>query len=197
MKCAGANRLVLEACSVAFLADAMLGNIARKLRIFGFDTIYLAQAHDDEILNIGIEQNRVILTADKELFKRIVKVGARGVLVSGGASELEDLVHILTKNGITSVGMNGIGSRCSICNGPLEERTSDQVKKNDGDDDDVVVVGVPDKVIACHNQFFQCTACGKIYWEGGHLKRIRALVQNLDAKLVSRACTTTTTTTSC
>ena len=173
----------------------MLGNIARKLRIFGFDTIYLAQAHDDEILNIGIEQNRVILTADKELFKRIVKVGARGVLVSGGASELEDLVHILTKNGITSVGMNGIGSRCSICNGPLEERTSDQVKKNDGDDDGVVVV--PDKVIACHNQFFQCTACGKIYWEGGHLKRIRALVQNLDAKLVSRACTTTTTTTSC
>ena len=198
MKCAGANRLVREACSVAFLADAMLGNIARKLRIFGFDTIYLAQAHDDEILNIGIEQNRVILTADKELFKRIVKVGARGVLVSGGASELEDLVHILTKNGITSVGMNGIGSRCSICNGPLEERASDQVK-NDGGDDDAVVGGgsVPDKVIACHSQFFQCTACGKIYWEGGHLKRIRALVQNLDAKLVSRACTTTATTTSC
>ena len=202
MKCAGANHLVLKARSVAFLADAMLGNIARKLRIFGFDTIYLAQAHDDEILKIGIEQNRVILTADKELFKRIVKVGARGVLVSGGASELEDLVHILTKNGITSVGMNGIGSRCSICNGPLEERTLDQVKNDDDDDNDgddhVVIVGVPDKVIARHNQFFQCTACGKIYWEGGHLKRIRALVQNLDAKLVSRACsTTTTTTTSC
>src|ERR671911_1904349 len=191
VKCAGANRLVREACSVAFLADAMLGSIARKLRIFGFDTIYLARAHDDEILKIGIEQDRVILTADKELFKRIVKAGARGVLVSGGASELEDLVHILTKNGITSVGMNGIGSRCSICNGPLEERTSDQVKKNDGDDDGVVVV--PDKVIECHNQFFQCTACGKIYWEGGHLKRIRALVRNLDAKLVGRACTTTTT----
>jgi uncharacterized protein with PIN domain len=191
VKCAGVNRLVLKARSVAFLADAMLGNIARKLRIFGFDTIYLAQAHDDEILKIGIEQNRVILTADKELFKRIVKVGARGVLVSGSASELEDLVHILTKNGISSVDMNGIGSRCSLCNGPLEERTSDQVKNNG---DDVVVIGVPDKVIACHNQFFQCTACSKIYWEGGHLKRIRALVQNLDAKLVSRACTTTTTT---
>jgi uncharacterized protein len=192
VKCAGANRLVLEARSVAFLADAMLGNIARKLRIFGFDTVYMAQAHDDEILKIGIEQDRVILTADKELFKRIVKAGARGVLVSGGASELEDLVHILTKNGITSVGMNGIGSRCSVCNGPLEERTSDQVKNDDCNNNDDVIV-VPDKVIACHNQFFQCTACGKIYWEGGHLKRIRALVRNLDAKLVDRACTTTTT----
>ena len=195
MRSAGANRLVLEARSVAFLADAMLGNIARKLRIFGFDTLYMAQAHDDEILRIGIKQDRVILTADKELFKRIVKVGARGVLVSAGASELEDLVHILTENGITSIGMNGVGSRCSVCNGHLEKRTSDQVKNDDGcsnnnnDDDDVIV---PDKVIACHKQFFQCIACGKIYWEGGHLKRIRALVRNLDAKLVGRDCTTTT-----
>ena len=196
MRFAGANRLVLKERSISFLADAMLGSIARKLRIFGFDTIYIAHAHDDEILRIGIEQDRVILTADKELFKRIVKVGARGVLVSGGANELEDLVHILTKNGITSVGMNGIGSRCSICNGPLEERTSDQVKKDDDDDGnngDVIGGGVPDKVIACHNEFFQCTACGKIYWEGGHLKRIRALIRNLDDKLVGRDCTTTTT----
>ncbi len=194
MRSAGANRLVLEARSVTFLADAMLGNIARKLRIFGFDTLYMAQAHDDEILRTGIKQDRVILTADKELFKRIVKVGARGVLVSAGASELEDLVHILTENGITSIGMNGVGSRCSVCNGHLEKRTSDQVKNDDGcsnnnNDDDVIV---PDKVIACHKQFFQCIACGKIYWEGGHLKRIRALVRNLDAKLVGRDCTTTT-----
>ena len=193
VKCAGANRPVLEAHNVAFVADAMLGNIARKLRIFGFDTVYRAQVHDDEILKIGTEQDRVILTADKELFRRIVKVGARGVLVSSGASEFEALVHILMKNGITSVGMNGIGSRCSVCNGHLKQRTSDQVKNDDNNNcnnnDDGVIV--PDKVIACHNQFFQCISCGKIYWEGGHVKRIRDLVQNIDAKLVGRDSTTT------
>src|SRR5919202_2153926 len=64
----------------AFLADAMLGSVARKLRIFGFDTLYIAHTHDDEIMKIGIEQGRVILTADRELFKRIVKAGAKGVL---------------------------------------------------------------------------------------------------------------------
>ena len=53
-----------------FLADAMLGSIARKLRIFGFDTLYVAHAHDDEILKIGIAEDRIILTCDKELFKR-------------------------------------------------------------------------------------------------------------------------------
>jgi uncharacterized protein with PIN domain len=186
------NRLVLKERSISFLADAMLGNIARKLRIFGFDTIYLVHATDDEILKTGIEQDRVILTADKELFKRIVKVGARGVLVGGGggASELEDLIHILTKNGITSVGTNGIGSRCSVCNGPLEERTSDQVK-NDHGSNYHNVIDIPDKVMSRHKQFFECISCGKIYWEGGHLKGIRSLAQNLDAKLVSRTCNTT------
>lgn len=196
VKCAGANRPVLEAHNVAFVADAMLGNIARKLRIFGFDTVYRAQVDDDEILKIGIEQDRVILTADKELFRRIVKVGARGVLVSSGTTEFEALVHILMKNGITSVGMNGIGSRCSVCNGHLKQRTLDQVKNDDDEDynncnnNDGVIV--PDKVIACHNQFFQCISCGKIYWEGGHVKRIRDLVQNIDAKLVGRDRTTAT-----
>jgi uncharacterized protein with PIN domain len=177
--------------SISFLADAMLGNIARKLRIFGFDTVYLAHTPDDEILKTGIEQDRVILTADKELFKRIVKAGARGVLVSGGASELDDLIHILTRTGITSVGTNGIGSRCSVCNGSLEERTLDQIKKNDHGGNNHVVIDVPDKVISCHKQFFECTACGKIYWEGGHLKGIKSLAQNLDAKLVSGTCNKT------
>ncbi len=188
MKYAEVNHpLLLKVPSVAFLADAMLGSIARKLRFLGFDTLYIAHAQDNEVLKMGIEQDRVILTADRELFRRIVKIGARGVLVSGGPSELEDLAHIFTKCGIKSIDMNDIGSRCSVCNGLLEERTSDEVKNNNNNYDGVIIV--PDRVIACHNQFFQCTTCGKIYWEGGHLKRIRALARSLDAKLVSWTCT--------
>lgn len=155
----------------SFIADAMLGSIARKLRIFGFDTLYVAHVPDDEILKIGIEQGRVILTADKELFKRVVKAGATSVLVSG-ASEVEDLVHILSKNGITSVSLDGIGSRCSACNGLLEERTLAQVKD-----------GIPVKVAEFQREFYQCDACGKVYWEGGHLRRIRALAKNVESKL--------------
>jgi uncharacterized protein with PIN domain len=155
----------------SFIADAMLGSVARKLRIFGFDTLYIAHARDDEILKTGVEQGRVILTADKELFKRVVKAGARGVLVSGG-SDLDDLVHILSKNGVTSVDLDGIGSRCSMCNGLLEERRPEQVKD-----------GVPDKVAEMHSEFYQCAACGKVYWEGGHLRRIRALARIVDSRL--------------
>lgn len=193
MKYAEVNPLLLKAHRVTFLADAMLGSIARKLRFLGFDTFYIAHAHDNEILKMGIEQDRVILTGDKELFKRIVKVGARGVLVGGRPSELEDLVDIFTKSGIKSIDMKGIGSRCSVCNSLLEKRTSHQVKnKNNNNNnyhDDAQVV--PDRVLASHNQFFQCITCGKVYWEGSHLQRTRALARRLDAELVARACTAT------
>lgn len=155
----------------SFIADAMLGSVARKLRIFGFDTLYIAHAHDSEILKTGIEQGRVILTADKELFKRVVKAGVRGVLVNG-ASDVDDLVHILSKNGVSSVDLDGIGSRCSVCNGLLEEKKPDQVKEV-----------LPGKIAECHSEFYQCTACGKVYWEGSHLRRIKALAKSVDSKL--------------
>jgi uncharacterized protein with PIN domain len=149
----------------------MLGSVARKLRIFGFDTLYVAHAPDEEILKIGIESGRVMLTADKELFKRIVKAGAPGVLVSG-AGNVDDIVHILAKNGVASVSLDGIGSRCSVCNGLLEERALEQVRDS-----------LPDRVAEVRSEFYQCTSCGKVYWEGGHLRRIRALARAVDSKL--------------
>jgi uncharacterized protein with PIN domain len=149
----------------------MLGTIARKLRIFGFDTLYIAHTHDDEVLKTGIEQGRTILTADKELFKRIVKAGAKGVLVDG-ASDLEDLAHILSKSGITSISFGGAGSRCSICNGVLSARAPEQVR-----------AVVPDNVLVRHEEFYQCDVCSKVYWEGSHLRRIRNLAKTLDGRL--------------
>jgi uncharacterized protein with PIN domain len=151
----------------------MLGSLARKLRIFGFDTLYIAHTSDDEILRVGIEQGRVILTVDKELFKRIAKAGGRGVLVSGDG-ELEDIVHILAKNEITSVDFTS--SRCSVCNGLLSGRTPEQIRNS-----------VPSRVAECHREFYQCIDCGKVYWEGSHFRRIRALAKSVDSRLNNAA----------
>jgi uncharacterized protein with PIN domain len=170
-KFAGARRPALRQNDVAFVADSMLGSIARKLRIFGFDTLYAKNADDGEILKIGIDQGRVILTADREFFKRIVKAGTRGVLVTG-KGEVEDLVHILSKNGVKSADVGGIGSRCSMCNGVLTPKNFNDVKGN-----------VPEKVVSSQRDFFQCMDCNKVYWEGSHLRRIRALVKRIDSRL--------------
>lgn len=153
-----------------FLADAMLGSVARKLRIFGFDTLYVPDTDDNHILKLGIEQDRIILTADRELYKRMTKEGAKGVLVSG-ADELDDMAHIFEKLGI-SPDQSKIGSRCTACNGALDARTPAEVDSL-----------VPETVLACHEGFWQCVSCKKVYWEGSHLERIRDFARRLEGRL--------------
>jgi len=48
-----------------FMADAMLGKIARKLRMFGFDTIYDPNIDDIDILATAKCKGRIVLTSDR------------------------------------------------------------------------------------------------------------------------------------
>ena len=172
MKSVGASQLVSS--KPTFLADAMLGSVARKLRIFGFDTLYLKHIDDEEVLKIGTTQNRIILTCDKELFKRIVKVGARGTLLQS-SSESENLVNTLCKYGISSLSFESVNSRCSDCNGLLSRQKHDDINK----------YAYPD-ITKRHKEFFQCESCYKIYWEGSHVTRIRSLGRDLDRKIKAK-----------
>jgi len=38
-----------------FLVDGMLGKLARKLRIFGFDTTYLSNTDDDNLIKLELK----------------------------------------------------------------------------------------------------------------------------------------------
>ncbi|MBA3043717.1 hypothetical protein FP804_01105, partial [archaeon] len=51
-----------------FVADTMLGRLARWLRLLGFDVLYPETADDKELLKIAGE--RIIFTRDKELGKK-------------------------------------------------------------------------------------------------------------------------------
>lgn len=157
----------------------MLGSVARKLRTFGFDTLYIAHLDDGKILKIGIDQDRTILTADKEFFKRIVKAKAGGVLV-GGSDELEDIVHILDKEGIKAVSVSGINARCSVCNGTLDGAKEEELAT------------LPQKIVSNHDLFFKCESCGKVYWDGSHMEHIRAFAQKINERLTAWGSTAAT-----
>ena len=45
----------------------MLGSLARKLRIFGYDTLYFREGSDAELERVAIAEDRVIVTADRGL----------------------------------------------------------------------------------------------------------------------------------
>jgi uncharacterized protein len=148
----------------------MLGSVARKLRIFGFDTLYNVDINDNEILKIAIEQNRSVLTCDKDLFKRVMKAGADGVLLNC-YDDLEDIVHTLSKCGIFSLCYDVNNSRCSFCNGLLLKIKRAHIKGS-----------VPYQVVKRHRDFFRCTLCSKIYWKGSHFASLRNLAKKINIK---------------
>ncbi|MGC8936370.1 MAG: DUF5615 family PIN-like protein, partial [Candidatus Methanomethylicaceae archaeon] len=56
-----------------FVADAMLGRLARWLRLLGYDTAYDQTLDDEKLIEIAKRENRILLTRDGKLFKRASK----------------------------------------------------------------------------------------------------------------------------
>lgn len=154
-----------------FLVDSMLGDIARKLRIFGFDTLYMKDTSDSSILEMALQENRIILTRDKEFFRRIVKAGAEGVLMER-YDQIDNIANTLLKYGVRSLSFNPRTARCSRCNGILA-----LIKPSD------LEGAIPNKTLEIHDNFFQCSYCNNIYWEGSHVKRLNLLTQKINTKI--------------
>jgi uncharacterized protein with PIN domain len=53
-----------------FIADVMLGRLAKRLRLRGLDVLYDRTLNDNEIIRLSLEQDRVILTRDTALSNR-------------------------------------------------------------------------------------------------------------------------------
>ena len=50
-----------------FIADVMVGKLARRLRTLGYDVVYSNRYRDDDIVRIACAEDRIILTRDTHL----------------------------------------------------------------------------------------------------------------------------------
>ncbi len=148
----------------------MLGSLARKLRAVGFDTSYFKSGPDSVLLALAADEGRVILTADRTLVKMAQRRGLPAMLVSGrsDAARLKSVVEESKGLGLRLV--RG-GSLCSLCNGALKSVARSDLRGK-----------VPDQVLSRHRVFYECTLCGKVYWKGGHWKKLRSLAARLREK---------------
>jgi len=142
------------------LADGMLGRLARWLRILGYDTVYASDTDDTELLRIARAQDRILLTADHGLARRR---GARILLIE--AQDLEGQLRQVR----TALGPppGDELSRCVVCNGRLV-----QVDKS------MLADRLPPYVLTTQKEFRRCPDCGRIFWSGTHVEKMRALLNN-------------------
>ena len=157
-----------------FMADAMLGKIARKLRMFGFDTIYDPNINDIDILASAKCKGRIVLTSDKLLFNRCKKNGVATILIAK-ETEIENLVTIFSSLNIKSVDSQNVPYLCTNCNGLLGAINDKNSIKD----------RVPPRLIQSEKIFYMCSNCKKIYWRGTHMENISCLINEINIKLKS------------
>lgn len=146
-----------------FIADSMLGRLARWLRLSGFDTLYSPHAANNLLLRTAREEERILLTRDTCLvkvrdLKRFLLLREndpydqlREVIISFGlAPYIQDRL-----DGTISTG------RCSVCNSPLDNIAWERSQG-----------AVPDYVFRTHRDIRHCPVCDKFYWKGTHQERM-------------------------
>jgi uncharacterized protein with PIN domain len=156
-----------------FLVDGMLGSTARKLRIYGYDTVYLKDADDEELIRVSTMERRLLLTSDRRLAQDSTRRGVGCILVTG-RDDKERLCCIFRTLRL-SPRLDPSISRCASCNGGLRE-----VDKNE------VSLSVPALALARHDRFYVCDLCGKTYWEGSHWSKLEAFNSDLQNCLLDR-----------
>ncbi|WP_297548808.1 Mut7-C RNAse domain-containing protein [Thermococcus sp.] len=152
-----------------FIADMMLGRLARWLRLYGHDTLYGIK-DDDEIIRVALREGRIILTKDVALARRAERLGARVFLLR--SNSLEGQVRELKELGVEFGELFPSKARCPKCNGPIKPVSKSDVKER-----------VPHKVYESYDEFYVCQKCGQIYWPG---KQWREMLK-IDKKLRGEA----------
>ena len=149
----------------------MLGKLAKKLRLLGFDTLYSSSIDDDEIIKLARNENRILITKDVPLSQKAKKEQIGNVQITK-EDEVEQFLQINEKANLGKCIVSGNNSRCSVCNGELQ-----YIEKKD------VSEKVPRGVFENMNDFWKCTKCEKIYWEGTHITNLQKFTEELNDRL--------------
>jgi hypothetical protein len=147
--------------------DAMCGGLARWLRMLGVDATFLAGVEDAELLRDALREGRIVVSSDHKLFeRRVFTTGEiRGLLLPVGLRLLEQVTFV-----VRELGLRAKFPRCATCNGELQPVSRQEVA-------DVV----PARSLVWVRDFFRCRACGKVFWEGSHWRRIREVKKALES----------------
>ena len=144
---------------IKFIADVMVGKLARWLRVLGFDVEYSNAFEDGEVVRRAESEDRIILTRDTGLAAR--RMRARCLLIDSGdyKEQSRQVLRTLSLKDFRTF------SRCLECNVPLQSV-----------DKEAVFERVPPYVYLTQDRFAMCSVCNRVYWHGTHaeemLKRV-------------------------
>ena len=159
---------------IRFIVDEMLGHLVRWLRILGFDTLSAIDLRestadvDRPILLAALKEGRIVVTSDKQLLMRAMRIGLDAIYIEPNSDKVKALRKILEEFKAFNEARKNMFTRCPMCNG--------QLVKVEGKDISTIKDRIPEGVLKFHKMFWVCKKCGKIYWIGSHFRNIKRIL---------------------
>ena len=149
---------------MTFVADCMLGRLAKWLRILGFDVLYFSKAEDRELVGIARREGRVLLTRDTGLIEKTAKRPNRLFIRSDDWEG--QIVQVLDEYELwDKVRAN---TRCIACNLPLKPLPRERAKNL-----------VTPYVCEHATSFAVCPGCERVFWQGTHYGDMERKIERL------------------
>ena len=140
---------------VKYLADSMLGRLAKWLRIMGYDTHYLSFYRKEDMSSL-IQEGRTLLSRHRKTINRYP-----GSLMIHSDHVKEQLNEIRNEFQLKPDRSHWF-SRCLICNVLLKKAEIEHLRVN-----------VPDYILNGNPTSLRiCPSCGRCFWPGSHRKRM-------------------------
>jgi uncharacterized protein with PIN domain len=150
--------------SLRFLCDEMLGRLGHWLRAAGYDTLIAGRgAADLDLLAAACSEDRILITCDRALAQRRL---ARGRVVLLPVTGVEDGARRLSAR-LPIDWLARPFTRCLLDNAPLGPATPDHA------------AAIPPAARALGGDFNACPLCGRVYWPGSHVRRMRRRLEDL------------------
>ncbi|MBA7637412.1 hypothetical protein ES703_45056 [subsurface metagenome] len=150
----------------SFIVDTNVGKLARWLRMLGYDTLFINNIDDEELIAIGLKEKRVLLTKDTQIMLRRVVISDRlkAILIQSDdvKAQLLQVVRAM------KLDQERKFTLCLECNEPLVPKRKDEVQEL-----------VPPYVFKTQSNYYQCPSCQRIYWRGTHWQRMKQEVETL------------------
>lgn len=145
------------------LCDEMLGSLARWLRAAGYDTALAPPSTaDSELLAQCVREERRLITRDRALAEAARNAEVTATLLPGDSLDAH-ACRLAVDAGID--WMLAPFTRCIADNTVLDEAPSDRLD----------VVPAPFRDGPANLRF--CPACRRVYWPGGHVRRMAAQLE--------------------
>jgi hypothetical protein len=141
---------------IRFAADRMLGRLARLLRLLGYDTLYSPAVTAAELLEQAVRDGRVVLSRGN-VARRF---GASHFIFSVANEHPEEQLREVVEH-FRLETRSGLWTRCTLCNSLIEP-----VEKA------VVADRIPPRAFEAYADFYRCSSCGHLYWQGTHVERM-------------------------